>query len=252
MYKAKSKARLYVSAPLSAGGTVDLTAGQLHYAANVMRIGTGDSLLLFNGHDGEWQATVQNISKKQCSLQVTEQIREQEKPFDVWLAFAPVKKSRTDFIVEKATELGAERLLPVFTQYTTSKRVNVERLTSIAIEAAEQCHRLNVPDIDQAQPLAAFCQHWPESRTLFVLDELGHQTGKAEPILNVIESEKYKDGLTPVGFLTGPEGGFDTSELDLLRNLPFVKPLTLGSRILRAETAVAAALACYRATVDKL
>jgi 16S rRNA (uracil1498-N3)-methyltransferase len=252
MYKAKSKARLYVSGALSTGAVVELTSGQLHYVARVMRIEAGDSVLLFNGHDGEWQATIQNISKKQCSLQVTEQTREQEKPFDVWLAFAPVKKSRTDFIVEKATELGAERLFPVFTQFTASKRVNVERLTSIAIEAAEQCHRLNVPVIDQAQQLAALCQDWPESRTLFVLDELGYETGNAEPILSVLESAKYKDGATPVGFLTGPEGGFDTSELDLLRNLPFFKPLTLGSRILRAETAVAAALACYRATVDKL
>ncbi len=251
MYKARNNVRLYVSSALSANGPVELTAGQQHYLAQVMRIKVGDSILLFNGSDGEWRASIKAISKKTCTLQITEQTREQEKPFDVWLAFAPVKKTRTDFIVEKATEMGIERLLPVFTDFTASKRVNTERLHTIAIEAAEQCHRLDVPVIDPAQKLDEVIQQWPESRTLFVLDELGHETGKAEPILNVLESPEYNTGAKPVGFLTGPEGGFSAQELDGLRKLPFVRPLTLGSRILRAETAVAAALACYRATVDK-
>ena len=243
--------RLYTENDLAAGLSVTLPSAQAHYLGHVMRLKAGAPVALFNGRDGEWRATVNAISKKQCDLSVTEQTRKQEMVSDLWLVFAPIKKTRTDFIVEKATELGAARLLPVFTENTASTRVNIERLQAISIESAEQCERLDIPAIDAAQPLGALCQNWPASRILYVLDEMGHETGRAEPIISALESLKQSTPLPPVGFLTGPEGGFGAGELDGLRKLPFVKTVTLGSRILRAETAVAAALACFQAVTDQ-
>ena len=255
---AKTKARLYVSTALSTGAAVELTPGQHHYLAHVMRISPGDSLLLFNGRDGEWRGTVETITKKRCDLAIIEQTRKQEDesdpPSDLWLAFAPIKKTRTDFIVEKASELGVARLLPVFTENTASKRVNVDRLQAISVEAAEQCERLDVPEIDEAQSLETLCEHWPQlvpARTLFVLVETGHKTHLREPIFNALEAFKQNAVMPPLGFLTGPEGGFSASELDGLHELPFVKLVSLGSRILRAETAVVAALACFQAMTEK-
>jgi 16S rRNA (uracil1498-N3)-methyltransferase len=243
MPNAKPKARLYVPAALREGAPVEPTAGQIHYLVQVMRIAPGDTVELFNGRDGAWRAAVEGVSKKRCALRVTDRARAQEAGSDVWLAFAPVKKTRTDFIVEKATELGAARLLPVFTGRTASTRVNTERLHMIAIEAAEQSHRLDVPDIETARSLQDLCAAWPAARLLFVLDE----TGAGEPLIAALAG---LDKTTPCGFLAGPEGGFAADELDELRKLPFVRPVTLGPRILRAETAAIAALACFQAFAD--
>ena len=255
MKKAKSKARLYVSAPLSQDAAVELTESQLHYLVHVMRISTHDSLLLFNGQDGEWRAHVKSITKKRCDLLIAEQTRQQDVGPDIWLAFAPVKKTRTDFIVEKATELGAMRLLPIFTENTASTRVNTKRLQAIAIESAEQCHRLDVPIIEKAQSLEALCQSWPKSRPLCVLDETGrevdNEANQAKPVLTALESLKENGTIPPIGFLTGPEGGFAPNEIDGLRQLPFAQILSLGPRILRAETAVTATFACFQAIVDQ-
>ncbi|MEQ8194371.1 MAG: 16S rRNA (uracil(1498)-N(3))-methyltransferase [Rhodospirillales bacterium] len=245
MSTAKPKARLYVTADLRAGEPAELTAGQIHYLVHVMRIAPGDMLALFNGRDGEWLAQAESVSRKRCTLRAIEQTRAQEPAGpadDVWLAFAPVKKTRTDFIVEKATELGAARLLPVFTEHTASSRVNIERLQAIAVEAAEQSQRLDVPDIAPAHSLNELCASWPAARILFVLDETG--TGEP-PVAPLAAALRDAGNPAPCGFLVGPEGGFSAAELDELRKLPFVNAVTLGPRILRAETAALAALACY-------
>ncbi len=176
-----------------------------------------------------------------------DQVRAQEDEPGPWLAFAPVKKARTDFIVEKATELGTSRLCPVFTRHTNSARVNIERMRANAIEASEQCRRLTVPDIAQPEALVKLTNDWPKDRRLFVLDE----SGAGLPIAEGLEDLRSSSGgfSQDCGFLTGPEGGFDAGELDGLGKLDFVTRLDLGPQILRAETAALAAMACWQAIV---
>lgn len=239
--------RLFIEQPLAAGQPVALGASQSNYLGNVMRLGAGDEVLLFNGRDGEWTARIGRIGKKKGDVVVKEQTRPQEQEAGPWLAFAPLKKPRTAFLVEKATELGASRLCPVFTRHTNSARVNSERMRAHAIEAAEQCRRLSVPDIDAGKPLDQFIDGWPRKRRLLVLDE----SGGGAPIAECLSSLRAASGglYFDCGFLCGPEGGFEEGELDLLRKLDFVSSIDLGPRILRAETAALSALACWQALV---
>jgi 16S rRNA (uracil1498-N3)-methyltransferase len=232
--------RLFVTHALAANVTIEATEEQAHYLLNVMRRKAGDNVLLFNGRDGEWQATLSMPAKRRAAFAPVLQTRPQTADSDVWLAFAPVK--RNEFLVEKASELGVAVLLPVFTRHTDAARVNVERLRANAIEAAEQCERLSVPTVHDAVSFDAFLASWPPTRTLFFLDE----TGGGMPINTVLNPSIL--GLA-AGFLTGPEGGFAQSELDALRQLPFARPVGLGPRVLRAETAALAALACWQALV---
>jgi len=205
----------------------------------VLRAENGDHVVLFNGYDGEWKSVINNVSKKSCAFRVEKKLREQQVDPDLWLAFAPLKKSNTDFIIEKASELGASRLIPVFTEHTNSTRVKFERLRVIATEAAEQCDRLSVAQVTEPVTFTELIDQWPEQRGLLVPDETGG--GKS------LKSALDADQKSLHGFLIGPEGGFARSELDALRNLPFVTLVGLGPRILRAETAAIAALACYQA-----
>ncbi len=240
------RTRLFVEAPLAAGAVVEAAEGQAHYLMHVMRAKAGEPVALFNGRDGEWSAAVAFPSKRKVHLDVGDRLREQYAEPDVALVFAPVK--RIEFLVEKATELGARALQPVFTRRTTIGRVNRARLIANATEAAEQSDRLSVPAIAEAAPFFDVLGAWPQERTLYFLDE----TGGGAPIADVLmrarndrpSDEKVKK---PLAFLTGPEGGFDQSELDALRGLPFAVPVGLGPRILRAETAALAALACWQA-----
>ena len=246
MPETSAKARLYIAADLNGGGSVDLTGGQSHYLRHVMRLGAGDEVAVFNGRQGEWKAAIGEGGKGPCRLEVDRQTRPQQGESDLWLAFAPVKKARTDFLVEKATELGVSRLLPVFTEYSATRRVNGARLSAHVVEAAEQCGRLTVPSIEEAMPLAAVLKKWPSDRTLLVMDE----TGGGPPLNQVLAMDGTgKEYGRPCGILTGPEGGFAPSELDALDDLSFVKRTGLGPRILRAETAALAALACWQSTV---
>jgi 16S rRNA (uracil1498-N3)-methyltransferase len=233
------KLRLYVEAPLAAGLEVTLGADQAHYLLHVMRLAAGAELALFNGRDGEWRATLTRAAKKAASLTVGGPLREQEVEPDLWLAFAPIKRARIDFIAEKATELGVSVLQPVFTRHTVMTRVNDDRLRAIAIEAAEQCERLTVPEVRPPCDLFALLDGWPAERRLILLDEGGGGRPVAEAL----------DGLAPgpLAVLVGPEGGFTKSELDALRGLSFAVPVGLGPRILRADTAALAALACVQA-----
>jgi len=233
------KLRLYVEASLADGATLPLASEQAHYLMNVMRAAAGTEVAVFNGRDGEWRARVEPVGKRAVTLAVTAPLRPQAIEPDLWLLFAPVKRARIDIIVEKATELGVSALLPVWTQRTVMSRVNEDRLLSIAIEAAEQCERLTVPELRPARALDAVLADWPDGRPLIVLDE----GGGGRPISEAL-------GELPAGpaaVLAGPEGGFAKSELDALRALSFAVPVGLGPRILRADTAVLAALACCQA-----
>ena len=231
----KSLPRLFVRTPLSAGASLVLDAAQANYLGNVMRLGIGAELLLFDGQSGEWLAHVSEAGRKSMSLTVERRTREAESVPDVWLAFAPVKRAQTDWLVEKATELGAARLLPVMTQRTIAERVKLERLEAITIEAAEQCGRTRLPEIATPLGLKPLLELRDERRRVYFADE-----GGGEVAAHAFEP-------APALILIGPEGGFTDEERRLIRAAPNAVPISLGPRILRAETAALAALAAYMA-----
>ena len=231
----KSLPRLFVRQTLAEGARVELDAGQANYLGNVLRLGEGAELLLFDGSSGEWLARIAEAGRKRMTLEVERRTREAEAVPDVWLAFAPVKRTQTDWLVEKATELGAARLVPVITRRTIVDRVKLERLEAIAIEAAEQCGRTTLPAIDEPLPLARFLDQRDAQRTLYFADESGGEATAAA----------FKPG--PALILTGPEGGFTEEERAMVRDAPNAVAISLGPRILRAETAALAALTAYMA-----
>jgi 16S rRNA (uracil1498-N3)-methyltransferase len=233
----RSLPRLFVRSQLGEDARVELDAGQANYLGNVLRLSEGGELLLFDGQSGEWIARIAEAGKKRMALIVERKTREPEAIPDVWLAFAPVKRSQTDWLVEKATELGTARLVPVMTQRTIAERVRLDRLESIAIEAAEQCGRTRLPDISEPLPLVHFLKHRDPSRTLYFADE-----GGGEPA-----GLAFTAG--PAVILIGPEGGFTSDERELVRSAPNSVAISLGPRILRAETAALAALAAWMSAV---
>jgi 16S rRNA (uracil1498-N3)-methyltransferase len=233
--EAGGKTRLYVAAALGEGLAVPLSDDQAHYLLHVMRAKTGQRVLLFNSRDGEWLAEIGAVSKRGMSLTCRIQTQNQAGVSDLWLAFAPVKKTPSDYLTQKATELGVSLLQPVMTRRTIVARVNAERMTANAIEAAEQSGRLGVPEIREAISLEKLLAAWPKERRIFFCDE----GGDAEPLAKAARA-------APAAILTGPEGGFDPAERALLRGLSFVTPVTLGPRILRADTAALAALAIWQ------
>ncbi len=235
--------RLYVPDDLSAETTVSLDSGQSHYLVNVMRKPAGTPVLVFNGRDGEWGGTMTAADKKRATVSVGHQTRPQSPEPDVWLLFAPLKKDRTDFVVEKATELGASRIQPVLTARTQGTRVNVDRLRATATESAEQSRRLTVPIINDAAPLTNALEDWPSGRPLIHLDE----NGTGAPLAKILQT-----GTQPLAFLIGPEGGFDDDEVAMLNRHPHAVAADLGPRILRAETAATAALSIRQGVEDAL
>ncbi len=233
--------RLYITETIRADSNLTLTRAQSHYLINVMRMETADEFLVFNGVDGEWKVTITEANKKGTVISIDERTLPQSHEPDVWLVFAPIKKDRTDFIIEKATELGVSKILPVITERTQNTRVNIERLKATATEATEQSRRLSVPEFEDAQNLLALIKDWPTSRRLIYLDE----TGNGQPLACVLQ-----DKTANLAFVIGPEGGFTPSELDAMGKLTFSVGADLGPRILRAETAVVAALAIRQAVEE--
>ena len=231
-----AKIRLYVDQPLGAGQAVALSQDQAHYLTGVMRLGEGAPILLFNGRDGEWRATLAQAGKRNAIAVCDTQTRPLQLPPDLWLLFAPIKKARTDFIVEKAVELGAARILPVQTRHTNSERIRQDRLQAHAVEAAEQCGATYVPEVANLQHLDKVLSKWPEDRRLYWCDE----TALGQPAT-------LTPTTGPAAILIGPEGGFSAEEATKLRAKPNVTPLSLGPRILRAETAAVAALTLWQA-----
>lgn len=234
----KSKIRLYVDAPLSRGAEVVLPEEQSHYLSHVMRLKTGDELSCFNGSDGEYAARIAVLHKKQTRLQLAECLRAPVLAPDIWLLFAPLKKDRMDFLVEKAVELGASRLVPVITRFAITDKIRAERLQAQMIEAAEQSERLDVPALGDAVRLEDLLKNWDAGRRLFFMDERG---------LGSPCAEAFAAQPGPAALLIGPEGGFAPEEAEMLYQSPFVSAVSLGPRILRAETAAAAALAVWQA-----
>jgi len=244
MASTKSQGRLFVEANLSPAATVLLSAKQAHYLGTVLRLQAGAVIAVFNGRDGEWLARIEALGRDRATLAAVEQRRPQTPEADLWLAFAPIKRAPIDFLAQKATELGVSRLWPVFTRNTQVKRVNQARLRANAIEAAEQCGRLGVPEVAEPASLEELIAAWPQRRRLLVPDE----TGGGRPLAEVLAAATASGGaVEPFAILTGPEGGFARSELDVLGNLAFVTLVGLGPRILRADTAALAALACWQA-----
>jgi 16S rRNA (uracil1498-N3)-methyltransferase len=238
-------ARLFVEADLRRGVEIKLSGAQGHYLRNVLRLKAGISVALFNGRHGEWRARIIEAGKKETTVSVQDQTRYQNAVPDIWLVFALLKQSHLNFIVEKATELGVSVLQPIFTQITDIGRTNVERLRAHAIEAAEQSERLSVPAIREALNLHGVLAQWPSERRILACVE----AGTAKPIAEVLSAAKQEPPSNHGAWaiLVGPAGGFTRSELDALHKLPFVTPVGLGPRILRADTAALAALACWQA-----
>jgi len=231
----KSLPRLFVHEPLTVGASTDLDAGQANYLGNVLRLSAGAELLVFDGSSGEWLARIVELGKKRMRLSVERKTREPEIIPDVWLAFAPVKRTQTDWLVEKATEIGVAKLIPLMTQRTVAERVRLDRLESIAIEAAEQCGRTRLPEIADPICLARLLASCDTERALYFADEAG-----GDPAAQV-----FKPG--PSVILTGPEGGFTDDERAAIRAADNAIAISLGPRILRAETAALAALSAYMA-----
>ena len=236
---ASSKVRLYVDHPLGAGQSVPLTRDQAHYLFGVMRLGAGDTLHIFNGRDGEWRAAVAEAGKRGGLLTAEEQTRALQLPPDLWLLFAPIKKARTDFIVEKAAEMGAARILPVQTEFTNSERIRQDRLQAHAVEAAEQCGGTFVPEVAELRKLPQVLADWPAGRQLMFCDEAEVGAGKA----------LTQAGTGPWAILIGPEGGFSERERAALHALPFTHVVSLGPRVLRADTAAVAAMTLWQSTL---
>jgi len=240
------KIRLYVTCDLAAGAAVALDEKQAHYLRAVMRLAPGDEVLVFNGRDGEWRARIDQLGKKAGALAVVERTRAQETGPDLWLLFAPAKRGSPELVARAATELGVSALQPVTTRRTVVGRLNTDRLRANAIEAAEQCGRLDVPAVLKPMALDALLADWPAERRLMLCDE----TGGGAPVADALSAaERPAAHATPWAVLVGPEGGFDPSELDALGKRPIVTSVGLGPRILRAETAAIAALACWQALV---
>ncbi len=239
LVKKNAKVRLFVSEALGEEQSVALTREQAHYLFGVMRLSAGDPVALFNGSDGEWQAEVVEAGKRGGSLICRTQSSPQHDPPDLWLMFAPIKKARTDFIVEKAAEMGAARICPVNTDFTNSDRIRRDRLQAHAVEAAEQCGGTYVPEVDELSPLSKVLDDWPDGRFLMFCDEAlaGRATGMG--VLSELKDH-------PWAILIGPEGGFSEAERTRLSKMENAVPISLGPRILRADTAAVAAMALWQ------
>ena len=236
-----SAQRLFVDADLRDGASVTCTPAQANYLRNVLRLKPGDAILVFNGRDGEWRAEVAEAGKRATTLALAEQMRTQEGGPDIDYLFAPIKRARLDYMVEKATEMGVARLRPVLTRRTTPERVNTERMRAHAIEAAEQCGILRIPEVHAPEKIERVIAAWDAARPLVFCDEDSDETC---PFTTLARIEPG-----PLAVLIGPEGGFDPAERELLSRQPFVTRISLGPRILRADTAAVAALALVNAAL---
>ncbi len=234
----KTTPRLYLEETLSAGGEIMLNREQAHYLTGVLRLSAGDAVRAFNGRDGEWLAYLATVSKKSVSLRCERRVAEAKLPPDIDYFFAPLKHARLDYMVQKATELGVRRLRPVMTGRTVAERVNLERMRSNVVEAAEQCNLVHVPQVLEPEKLEKVLASWEQGRSLVYCDET---MVDANPL------ESLEALQMPSAVLVGPEGGFTDEEKKLLKSRDFVIPISLGPRIMRADTAAIAALTLVQA-----
>jgi len=241
--------RIYLEAPLSGGAMLPLDRGQANYLINVLRRKTGDPVLVFNGRDGEWRARVDMVSRKGAALTVDQQTRPQTAPGDLHYVFAPLKQARLDYLVQKAVEMGVSRLAPVLTRHGQVARVNLDRMRANAIEAAEQCGILNVPEIAAPIALDRLLAEWVPERLMVFCDEEAPVHDPVAVLEEARDSMPPALGPVPITVLVGPEGGFSQDERAALLKLPNLVRLSLGPRILRADTAAVAVLALVQATL---
>ncbi len=239
----KSAPRLFVENALSAGESLSIDGPQGHYLAKVMRVSPSDAVILCDDRTGEWLATVEEAGKRSVTLSVTEKLREREAVPDFWLCPALLKKDRFDMVLEKATELGVAAIRPVVTRRCVADKLNPERARAIVTEAAEQCARTALPSLAAPQKLDALLREWPADRLLFFADEEGGRT--AAEAFTFTKYPERGEGAHRAAILTGPEGGFDDAERAAIRAHPQARPISLGPRILRGETAALAATALW-------
>jgi 16S rRNA (uracil1498-N3)-methyltransferase len=237
---AKSTPRLFLDQRLESASDIPLAREQAHYVLNVLRMNPGDALHVFNANDGEWLAYLTNVKKKDAHIRCERRISDVTPPPDIDYLFAPLKHARLDYMVQKATELGARRLRPVITGRTIAERVNLDRMRANAIEAAEQCNLVFVPEVLEPVSLNAAIRDWAPERTLIYCDETATIT---DPIIALA------DVKPPAAILVGPEGGFTEEERAMLKALPYVRAISLGPRIMRADTVAIAALALVQAAI---
>jgi 16S rRNA (uracil1498-N3)-methyltransferase len=223
--------RLFVAQTLAEGAMLTLDGAPANYLGNVLRLGEGAQVKLFDDRTGEWLAEIRQAGKKRLTLAIVRRLREREPVPDLWLLFAPIKRGRIDWLVEKATELGVARIVPVLTRRTVVERLNLDRLRAHVVEAAEQCERTALTELAEPQKLGALLASWPDGRVLYFADENGGKPMSAGP--------------GPAAILVGPEGGFTDEERASIRSLPQARPISLGPRILRADTAALAAVAVW-------
>src|SRR5579859_24639 len=227
----QSAPRLFVDHPLSEGAEVALDSAQANYLLNVMRLKAGDAVRCFDDRTGEWAAEIASAGKRDARLRMVSHLREREPVPDLWLVAVPIKRQRVDWMAEKACELGVGRFLPVLTRRSVVDKLNLERLRAHMIEAAEQCGRTALPALDEPVKLVQLLKDWPADRTLYFADETG--------------GERFQPAPGPAAILIGPEGGFDPAEREAIRAVPQARGISLGPRILRAETAALAAVALW-------
>jgi len=234
----KSSPRLFVERELHEDARIDLDGQAAHYLSRVMRVAPGDAVIVCDDSTGEWAARVVDANKRSVTLEVTERLRKREAVPDLWLCPALLKKDRFDLVLEKATELGAARIQPLVTRRCVATKLNADRARTICVEAAEQCARTALPHLATPVKLDALLRDWPEDRALFFADEEG-----GEPMIEAFRTAGAGPSGKPAGIVIGPEGGFDDAERGAIRAHPCARPITLGPRILRGETAAIAALA---------
>ncbi len=245
MQPAVPQVRLFLDQTLASGEAVVLDRDRTHYLKDVMRRGPDDAVAVFNGRDGEWLGRIETTGKRSIALRIERLLAPQPGSVDLWLLFAPLKRGPGDMTVVKAVELGVSALVPVMTARTTAARVRQERMRSLAIEAAEQCGRRDVPETREPVPLSELLDDWPAERRLVFCDE----SGRGLPIVEFLTVARDSGTESPWAVLIGPEGGFTEEERASLRSRPFVDPVDLGPRLLRAETAAIAALVCWQAVI---
>lgn len=236
-----SAQRLYIETPLGGDISYGCTREQANYLLNVLRLKNSAQILVFNGRDGEWLAEIENSSRRACTLRITKQTRPQCEGPDIHYLFAPLKRARLDYMVQKVTELGVVLLQPVMTRRTQTNRVNLDRLQANIIEAAEQCGILHIPQVKEPEKLMALLDNWPKERHLIYCDENAEIASPIEALSNIPRG--------PLAVLIGPEGGFDAQEQEILHKRSFVTAISLGPRIMRADTAAVAALTLVNAVL---
>ena len=235
----KAKIRLYFPGKISLKSSVKLENKQVHYLINVMRKKIDDSILVFNSVNGEFLAKISEIYKNTIIVDIIKKIRDVKIENDIWLLFAPVKKSPTEYIVQKATELGVSKIVPVITERTITKKINLKRMQDIAIESSEQCERITIPEVCAVKKLKDLIPYWDNDRIIFFCDETIRNDDVVKIDLQNLSTKSFG------AILVGPEGGFSTNETNYLREKKFIRPIDLGPRILRSDTAVIAALSLW-------